>query len=195
MNTDNIDWDKVNGLVPAIIQDFKSSQVLMLGYMNKEALENTINTNFVHFYSRTKKRLWKKGETSGNVLLLNDIQLDCDRDALLIKASNEGPTCHLGQYSCFGEEEFNISKLEKIIESRLDNPSEESYTSSLFNKGIKEIAKKVTEEAGEVSISAVSNDGRVIEESADLIFHLLVLLKNQDISFENIVSELEKRSG
>ena len=195
MNLDNIDWDKVNGLVPAIVQDFKSSQVLMLGYMNEEAIENTINTNFVHFYSRTKKRLWKKGETSGNVLLLNDIQLDCDRDTLLIKASNKGPTCHLGQYSCFGEEEFNISKLEKIIESRLDNPSKESYTSSLFNKGIKEIAKKVTEEAGEVSISAVSNDGRVIEESADLIFHLLVLLKNQDISFKNIVSELEKRSG
>ena len=195
MNLDNIDWDKVNGLVPAIVQDFKSSQVLMLGYMNKEALENTISTNFVHFYSRTKKRLWKKGETSGNVLLLNDIQLDCDRDTLLIKATNEGPTCHLGHYSCFGEEEFNISKLEKIIESRLDNPSEESYTSSLFNKGIKEIAKKVTEEAGEVSISAVSNDGRVIEESADLIFHLLVLLKNQYIGFENIVSELEKRSG
>ena len=195
MNLDNINWDKVNGLIPAIIQDFKSSQVLMLGYMNKEALENTINTNFVHFYSRTKKRLWKKGETSGNVLLLNDIQLDCDRDTLLIKASNEGPTCHLGQYSCFGEEEFNISKLEKIIESRLDDPSEESYTSSLFNKGIKEIAKKVNEEAGEVSISAVSNDGRVIEESADLIFHLLVLLRNQDISFENIISELEKRSG
>ena len=195
MNLDNIDWDKVNGLVPAIVQDFKSSQVLMLGYMNKEALENTINTNFVHFYSRTKKRLWKKGETSGNVLLLNGIQLDCDRDTLLIKASNEGPTCHLGQFSCFGEEEFNISKLEKIIESRLDNPSEESYTSSLFKKGIKEIAKKVTEEAGEVSISAVSNDGRVIEESADLLFHLLVLLKNQNISIENIIEELEKRSG
>ena len=195
MNLDNIDWDKVNGLVPAIVQDFKSSQVLMLGYMNKEALENTINTNFVHFYSRTKKRLWKKGETSGNVLLLNDIQLDCDRDTLLIKAYNEGPTCHLGQFSCFGEEEFNISKLEKIIESRLDNPSEESYTSSLFKKGIKEIAKKVTEEAGEVSISAVSNDGRVIEESADLLFHLLVLLKNQNISIENIIEELEKRSG
>jgi phosphoribosyl-ATP pyrophosphohydrolase/phosphoribosyl-AMP cyclohydrolase len=195
MNLDNIDWNKVNGLIPAIVQDFKSSQVLMLGYMNKEAVENTINTNFVHFYSRTKKRLWKKGETSGNILLLNDIQLDCDRDTLLIKASNEGPTCHLGQHSCFGEEEFNICKLEKIIESRLDNPSEESYTSSLFNKGIKEIAKKVTEEAGEVSISAVSNDGRVIEESADLIFHLLVLLKNQDIGFENIIGELEKRSG
>ena len=195
MNLDNIDWDKVNGLVPAIVQDFKSSQVLMLGYMNKEALENTVNTNFVHFYSRTKKRLWKKGETSGNFLLLNGIQLDCDRDTLLIKASNEGPTCHLGQYSCFGEEEFNISKLEKIIESRLDNPSEESYTSSLFNKGIKEIAKKVTEEAGEVSISVVSNDGRVIEESADLIFHLLVLLKNQNIGFEKIIGELEKRSG
>jgi len=195
MNLDNINWEKVNGLIPAIVQDFKSSQVLMLGYMNKEALENTINTNFVHFYSRTKKRLWKKGETSGNVLLLNDIQLDCDRDTLLIKASNEGPTCHLGKYSCFGEEEFNISKLEKIIENRLDNPSEESYTSSLFKKGIKEVAKKVTEEAGEVSISAVSNDGRVIEESADLIFHLLVLLKNQNIGFENIIGELEKRSG
>jgi len=117
MNLDNIDWDKVNGLVPAIVQDFKTSQVLMLGYMNKEALENTINTNFVHFYSRTKKRLWKKGETSGNVLLLNDIQLDCDRDTLLIKASNEGPTCHLGQYSCFGEEEFN-----KVLDSLVETP-------------------------------------------------------------------------
>jgi phosphoribosyl-ATP pyrophosphohydrolase/phosphoribosyl-AMP cyclohydrolase len=167
----------------------------MLGYMNREALESTINTNFVHFYSRTRKCLWKKGETSGNVLFLNDIQLDCDRDTLLIKASNEGPTCHLGQYSCFGREEFNISKLEKIIENRLDKPSEKSYTSSLFKKGIKEIAKKVTEEAGEVSISAVSNDGRVIEESADLIFHLLVLLRNKNLSFENIISELEKRSS
>tara|TARA_Y200000002_G_scaffold364698_1_gene353932 strand:- start:906 stop:1493 length:588 start_codon:yes stop_codon:yes gene_type:complete len=195
MNPDNINWDKVNGLIPGIVQDFKSSQVLMLGYMNKEALESTINTNFVHFYSRTRKCLWKKGETSGNVLFLNDIQLDCDRDTLLIKASNEGPTCHLGQYSCFGREEFNISKLEKIIENRLDNPSKKSYTSSLFKKGIKEIAKKVTEEAGEVSISAVSNDGRVIEESADLIFHLLVLLRNKNLSFENIISELEKRSG
>ena len=195
MNPDNINWDKVNGLIPGIVQDFKSSQVLMLGYMNREALESTINTNLVHFYSRTRKCLWKKGETSGNVLFLNDIQLDCDRDTLLIKASNEGPTCHLGQYSCFGREEFNISKLEKIIENRLDNPSKKSYTSSLFNKGIKEIAKKVTEEAGEVSISAVSNDGRVIEESADLIFHLLVLLRNKNLSFENIISELEKRSG
>ena len=195
MNPDNINWDKVNGLIPGIVQDFKSSQVLMLGYMNREALESTINTNFVHFYSRTRKCLWKKGETSGNVLFLNDIQLDCDRDTLLIKASNEGPTCHLGQYSCFGREEFNISKLEKIIENRLDKPSEKSYTSSLFKKGIKEIAKKVTEGAGEVSISAVSNDGRVIEESADLIFHLLVLLRNKNLSFENIISELEKRSS
>ena len=195
MNPDNINWDKVNGLIPGIVQDFKSSQVLMLGYMNREALESTINTNFVHFYSRTRKCLWKKGETSGNVLFLNDIQLDCDRDTLLIKASNEGPTCHLGQYSCFGREEFNISKLEKIIENRFDKPSEKSYTSSLFKKGIKEIAKKVTEEAGEVSISAVSNDGRVIEESADLIFHLLVLLRNKNLSFENIISELEKRSS
>ena len=144
--------------------------------MNKEALENTINTNFVHFYSRTKKRLWKKGETSGNVLLLNDIQLDCDRDTLLIKASNEGPTCHLGQYHALVKKNL-IFQIRKIIESRLDNPSEESYTSSLFNKGIKEIAKKVTEEAGEVSISAVSNDGRVIEESADLIFHYWCCLK------------------
>ena len=184
-----------DGLLPAIIQDAKTQKVLMLGYMNREALESTINTNFVHFYSRTRKCLWKKGETSGNVLFLNDIQLDCDRDTLLIKASNEGPTCHLGQYSCFGREEFNISKLEKIIENRLDKPSEKSYTSSLFKKGIKEIAKKVTEEAGEVSISAVSNDGRVIEESADLIFHLLVLLRNKNLSFENIISELEKRSS
>ena len=195
MNPDNIDWDKVNGLIPAIVQDFKSSQVLMLGYMNREALDNTINTNFVHFFSRTKKRLWKKGETSGNVLSLKNIQLDCDRDTLLIKASNQGPTCHLGKYSCFGEEEFNIAKLEKIIKNRFDNQSENSYTSSLFKRGIKEIAKKVTEEAGEVSISAVSNDGRVIEESADLIFHLLVLLKNQNTSFENIISELKKRSS
>ena len=197
MDIENLNYDD-RGLIPAIIQDCISFNVLMLGYMNKDSLQHTLKTEEVTFFSRSKQRLWTKGETSGNKLLIKSIEFDCDRDALLIKAKQLGPTCHLENYSCFKSEKKNslsiIAELEAVIDQRKYNSPENSYVALLLNKGIKEIAKKVTEEAGETSISAVTNDGRVIEESADLLFHLLVLLKNQNHSFENVLEELKKRS-
>jgi phosphoribosyl-ATP pyrophosphohydrolase/phosphoribosyl-AMP cyclohydrolase len=171
----------------------------MLGYMNKESLGLTIATKDVTFFSRSKQRLWTKGETSGNKLLVKSIEFDCDKDALLIKAKQLGPTCHLENYSCFKSEKRNtfsiIAELEATIEERKNETLENSYVSSLLNKGVKEIAKKVTEEAGETSIAAVTNDGRLIDESADLLFHLLVLLINQNYSFEDVLKELNKRAS
>jgi phosphoribosyl-ATP pyrophosphohydrolase/phosphoribosyl-AMP cyclohydrolase len=197
MNIENLSYDD-RGLIPAIIQDSISFNVLMLGYMNKDSLQHTLKTEEVTFFSRSKQRLWTKGETSGNKLLLKSIEFDCDKDALLIKAEQLGPTCHLENYSCFKSEKKHsfsiISELEAVIDERKDKSSENSYVALLLNKGVKEIAKKVTEEAGETSISAVTNYGRIIEESADLLFHLLVLLKDQNYSFENVLEELKKRS-
>ena len=197
MDIDNLKYDD-NGLIPAIIQDTVSLNVLMLGYMNKDSLEHSIISKEVTFFSRSKKRLWTKGENSGNKLLLQSIEFDCDRDALLIKAKQLGPTCHLNNYSCFESEKRHpfsiVTDLENLIEQRRDEPSNNSYISSLLTKGIKEIAKKVTEEAGETSISAVTKDGRIIDESADLLFHLLVLLKYQDYSLKDVLIELKKRS-
>jgi phosphoribosyl-ATP pyrophosphohydrolase/phosphoribosyl-AMP cyclohydrolase len=171
----------------------------MLGYMNKDSIQHTLKTEEVTFFSRSKQRLWTKGETSGNRLLLKSIEFDCDKDALLVKAEQLGPTCHLENYSCFKSEKRNsfsiIAELEAIIDERKDKPSENSYVTSLLNKGVKEIAKKVTEEAGETSIAAVTNDGRVIDESADLLFHLLVLLKNQNYSMEDVFIELKNRTS
>ena len=198
MDIENLNYDD-RGLIPAIIQDSISFNVLMLGYMNKDSLQQTLNTEEVTFFSRSKQRLWTKGETSGNKLLLKSIEFDCDKDALLIKAKQLGPTCHLENYSCFKSEKRNslsiIAELETVIEERKDKAAEDSYVASLLNKGVKEIAKKVTEEAGETSIAAVTNDGRLIDESADLLFHLLVLLKNQNYSFEDLLVELKKRSS
>jgi phosphoribosyl-ATP pyrophosphohydrolase/phosphoribosyl-AMP cyclohydrolase len=198
MDIDNLNYDD-KGLIPAIIQDSISFNVLMLGYMNKDSLQHTLKTQEVTFFSRSKQRLWTKGETSGNKLLLESIELDCDKDALLIKADQLGPTCHLENYSCFKSEKKNsfsiIAKLETTIDKRKTETLENSYVASLLNKGVKEIAKKVTEEAGETSIAAVTNDGRLIDESADLLFHLLVLLKNQNYSFEDVLKELNKRSS
>ena len=198
MDIDNLKYDE-KGLIPAIIQDFLSFNVLMLGYMNKDSLQNTLVTEEVTFFSRSKQRLWTKGETSGNKLLLKSIEFDCDKDALLIKAEQLGPTCHLENYSCFKSEKKNyfsiINELEATIDDRKTESLENSYVASLLNKGVKEIAKKVTEEAGETSIAAVTNDGRLIDESADLLFHLLVLLKNQDYSFKDVLKELNKRSS
>jgi phosphoribosyl-ATP pyrophosphohydrolase/phosphoribosyl-AMP cyclohydrolase len=197
MDIENLKYDD-KGLIPAIIQDSISFNVLMLGYMNKESLGLTIATKDVTFFSRSKQRLWTKGETSGNKLLVKSIEFDCDKDALLIKAKQLGPTCHLENYSCFKSEKRNtfsiIAELEATIEERKNETLENSYVSSLLNKGVKEIAKKVTEEAGETSIAAVTNDGRLIDESADLLFHLLVLLKNQNYSFKDVLEELNKRS-
>ena len=198
MNIDNLNYDD-KGLIPAIIQDSISFNVLMLGYMNKDSLQRTLKTEEVTFFSRSKQRLWTKGETSGNKLLLKSIEFDCDKDALLVKAEQLGPTCHLENYSCFKSEKKNsfsiINELEATIDDRKTESFENSYVASLLNKGVKEIAKKVTEEAGETSIAAVTNDGRLIDESADLLFHLLVLLKNQDYSFKDVLKELNKRSS
>ena len=198
MDIENLNYDD-RGLIPAIIQDSISFNVLMLGYMNKESLGLTIATKDVTFFSRSKQRLWTKGETSGNKLLVKSIEFDCDKDALLIKAKQLGPTCHLENYSCFKSEKRNtfsiIAELEATIEERKNKTLENSYVSSLLNKGVKEIAKKVTEEAGETSIAAVTNDGRLIDESADLLFHLLVLLINQNYSFEDVLKELNKRAS
>jgi phosphoribosyl-ATP pyrophosphohydrolase/phosphoribosyl-AMP cyclohydrolase len=198
MDIENLKYDD-KGLIPAIIQDSISFNVLMLGYMNKESLGLTIATKDVTFFSRSKQRLWTKGETSGNKLLVKSIDFDCDKDALLIKAKQLGPTCHLENYSCFKSEKRNtfsiIAELEATIEERKNETLENSYVSSLLNKGVKEIAKKVTEEAGETSIAAVTNDGRLIDESADLLFHLQVLLINQNYSFEDVLKELNKRAS
>ena len=198
MDIENLNYDD-RGLIPAIIQDSISFNVLMLGYMNKDSLQHTLKTEEVTFFSRSKQRLWTKGETSGNKLLLKSIEFDCDKDAILIKAEQLGPTCHLENYSCFESETRNtfsiINELEATIDERKTESIENSYVASLLNKGVKEIAKKVTEEAGETSIAAVTNDGRLIDESADLLFHLLVLLKNQNYSFKDVLKELNKRSS
>jgi len=197
MDIDNLKYDD-KGLIPAIIQDSASLNILMLGYMNKDSLIHSIKSKEVTFFSRSKQRLWTKGETSGNKLLLQSVEFDCDKDSLLIKTKQLGPTCHLNRYSCFESEIKNtfsiVAELENLIEQRKDQPFENSYISSLLTKGVKEIAKKVTEEAGEVSISAVTNDGRIVDESADLLFHLLVLLKIQNYSMEDVYRELISRS-
>ena len=197
MNIDKLKLDS-NGLLPAIIQDYKTLDVLMLGYMNAESIKRTKETGYVTFYSRSQQKLWTKGETSGNKLILKNLFIDCDNDTILVFADPMGPTCHKGPVTCFNDKNISninfLSKLEKIIDKKVLDEETGSYTNELFQKGIKEIAKKVTEEAGEVSISAVTNDGRIIDESADLLFHLLVLLRNQSLSIIDAINELEKRS-
>ena len=197
MQLDNIKWNE-KGLIPVVIQNKTTLNVLMLGYMNLEALQLSIKSNEVTFFSRSKNRLWTKGEESGNKLIIRDMYLDCDVDTLLIKAEPLGPTCHKGTTSCFETDDQSslniIDELEMIIENRKNLDSSESYIVSLFNKGVKEIAKKVVEEAGETSIAAVTNDGRIIDESADLVFHLLVLLSSQGKSMKDVLQELKKRS-
>ena len=193
----NLDWDKVNGLIPAIIQDHETLEVLMLGYMNEEALKISQSSGFATFYSRTKQRLWTKGETSGNKLTIHKIIHDCDKDTLLILAKNNGPTCHLNNNSCFigAPSSLNIlDELEQTIDTRFKDAKKSSYTYQLYTDGIKEIAKKITEEAGEVSISAVTDDGRVIDESADLMYHLLVMLRKLNLSHLDVLQELKNRS-
>ncbi len=187
------------GLIPAIIQDNETNQVLMLGYMNHEAYEKTIATKKVTFYSRSKQRLWTKGEESGNVLNLISIQNDCDNDTLLVKVKPEGPTCHNGTDTCWGDENKNelgfISALESIISDRKENTSEKSYVSSLFQKGINKIAQKVGEEAVEVVIEAKdNNDDLFLNESADLFFHFLILLQAKKYSLKDVIKVLKLRN-
>lgn len=194
-----LDFEKQGGLIPAVIQDWTSKNVLMLGFMNKEALQQTQETGKVTFYSRTKQRLWTKGETSGNYLYVKDIKEDCDHDTLLIRVDPVGEVCHLGQDTCFGEQNPKndlgfIAHLQTVIEGRRDNPQEGSYTTKLFNKGVNKIAQKVGEEAVELVIEAKdSNDELFLNEAADLMYHLLVLLSLRGKRFEDVVAVLEKR--
>ncbi len=193
----NIDFQKNNGLVPAIIQDNATLQVLMLGYMNKEAYEKTQLEKRVTFFSRTKNRLWTKGESSGNFLMLNDLQIDCDNDTILIKATPQGPTCHTGSTSCFKEETAKgfLYKLQNIITQRIDEDDENSYTSKLFKRGINKVAQKVGEEAVELVIEAKDNNIELFKnEAADLLYHLLILLKAKNVTFQEIEKVLEDRS-
>lgn len=194
-----IDIDKVefnkssDGLIPAIVQDAVSLNVLMLGYMNRESVLKTIEERRVCFYSRSKKRLWTKGESSGNFLTVVDLSLDCDRDTLLIKVNPNGPVCHNGTYSCFGEKDSKgfIRVLEGVIEERRVAPPTNSYTSKLLNGDIGRVAKKVGEEASEVIIEAVTNNReRAIYEIGDLVYHTLVLMNKLEISIDDIEKEL-----
>ena len=193
MNINDV-WKDDQTLIPAIIQDSNTKLVLMLGYMNKESYQKTIDMNKVTFYSRSRKCLWTKGETSGNFLNYVSSKIDCDKDALLVQATNNGPTCHLEKYSCFGDEIFSFQKLESIIQTRKDTYEVGSYTSTLFEKGNKEIAKKIAEEANELAISAVSDDGRILEEAADLMYHLQVLLIANNLSLNELEKLLAKRN-
>jgi phosphoribosyl-ATP pyrophosphohydrolase/phosphoribosyl-AMP cyclohydrolase len=192
----NIDFNKSNGLVPVVIQDEQTLEVLMLGHMNQEAYEKTVSEGKVTFFSRTRKRLWTKGEESGNFLQVKSIAEDCDNDTLLIKVTPHGPTCHTGSRSCFSTE-YNqnfIFQLENIITSRYEHPTEESYVNKLRNKGLNKIAQKVGEEGVETVIAALNEtEEDLINEASDLVFHLLVLLKEKNLSLKVIAENLAKR--
>lgn len=193
-----IDFKKYSdGLVPAIIQDAYTGKVLMLGFMNEEAFNKTNELQKVTFFSRSKNRLWVKGEESGNYLLLKEIKADCDNDTLLIKANPVGPVCHTGTDTCWGEKNTSenfLEQLEQIIAVRKNNPSEKSYTSSLFEKGVNKIAQKVGEEAVELVIeSKDSNDELFKNEAADLLFHYLILLQAKGFSLSDVVEVLKSR--
>lgn len=190
-------WDKMNGLLPAIVQDNDTDQVLMLGYMNREAIEATVHAGLVTFYSRSRQRLWRKGESSGNLLRLVSIAGDCDSDTLLIRARPAGPTCHLGTQSCFGETGGGagwLGMLERIVATRATADPAESYTASLLREGPAKAAQKVGEEGVEVALAAVCRDpAGLAEEAADLLFHLLVALKSRDVTLTDVMSVLRER--
>ena len=194
-----IDFDKMGGLVPAIIQDAVTKNVLMLGFMNEEAYQRTIDTKKVTFWSRTRNCLWTKGETSGNYLNLVDIRLDCDNDTLLVKVHPQGPTCHLGTDTCWGEDNslnpiLFLSELQNFIDKRHQEMPENSYTTSLFKKGINKMAQKVGEEATETIIEATTGTNeQLVYESSDLLYHLIVMLTAKGLSIEDVASELIKR--
>lgn len=192
----NLDFNKTNGLVPVIIQDYRTFQVLMLGYMNEEAFLKTQQENKVTFFSRSKNRLWTKGESSGNFLLVKDIQIDCDNDTILIKAEPKGPTCHTGSSTCFGEETAKgfLYKLEETISQRINDNDEKSYTNTLFKRGINKVAQKVGEEAIELVIEAKDNNDELFKnEAADLLYHFLILLKAKNMKLEDIELILKNR--
>lgn len=191
-----LDFEKSEGLIPVVVQDAQSLEVLMLGYMNEEAWEKTQQEKRVTFFSRSKNRLWTKGEESGNFLEVVSTHVDCDQDTILIKATPQGPTCHTGSRSCFSTT-YNhnfIFRLEQIVEARYETPSETSYVNRLRERGINKIAQKVGEEAVETVIAALAEtEADFVNESSDLLFHLLVLLKEKGIRLETIAKNLESR--
>jgi len=196
-----LDFSKGDGLLPAVVQHADTGAVLMVGYMNREALRETLSRRHVVFFSRSKQRLWEKGETSGHFLELDQVRTDCDRDALLVTARPLGPVCHEGTATCFGDTSITkaerlafLGTLERGIEGRIAASPQGSYTARLFAEGPKRIAQKVGEEGLEVALAAaVETDDKVVAESADLIFHLLVLLRSRGLSFQSVVTELQSR--
>lgn len=196
IDTNSLDWEKTEGLIPVVIQDYRTLEVLMLGYMNEEALSKTQAEGKVTFFSRSKNRLWTKGETSNNFLFVKELFVDCDNDTILIKADAVGPTCHTGSRSCF-KTDFNqnfIFELENIINDRYENPVEGSYINKMRSKGLNKIAQKVGEEGVETVIAALAeSEEELIGEASDLVFHLLFLLKEKGLSIQDIAKNLEKR--
>lgn len=194
---ENLDFEKSGGLIPAIIQDTVTQKVLMLGYMNRPALDQTLAQKRVTFFSRSKNRLWTKGESSGNFLELVDIKADCDQDTLLVSVRPVGPVCHTGTDTCFQEKNESahfLHHLESVIQDRKNNPSEKSYTSSLFQKGINKVAQKVGEEAVELVIEAKDDDKKLfLGEAADLMYHYLVLLTAKGYTLEEVLKILRER--
>ncbi|WP_443091741.1 bifunctional phosphoribosyl-AMP cyclohydrolase/phosphoribosyl-ATP diphosphatase HisIE [Basfia succiniciproducens] len=196
-----INWQKVDNLLPVIIQHFQTCEVLMLGYMNQQALAKTCDEKVVTFFSRTKQRLWTKGETSGNFLNVVDMSLDCDNDTLLILADPIGPTCHTGEESCFhqfaaqSEGDWTwFAKLERVLAERKFADPESSYTATLYAKGTKKIAQKVGEEGVETALAALSKDkGEIVSETADLIYHLTVMLHDQNLEWGDVIDKLKER--
>jgi phosphoribosyl-AMP cyclohydrolase / phosphoribosyl-ATP pyrophosphohydrolase len=192
----NIEFNKSEGLVPCIIQDASTQVVLMLGFMNEEAYKKTVSEKRVTFFSRSKQRLWTKGETSGNFLEVKEILLDCDQDTLLIKVNPKGPVCHTGTDTCFNEKNdgWCLDSLEKIIQERKANPSASSYTTKLFESGINKIAQKVGEEAVELVIEAKDQNKELfLNEAADLMYHYLILLAAKDCTLNDVVAVLKER--
>ena len=193
-----LNWEKGDGLLPAIIQDASTEQVLMLGYMNAESLTKTQETGLVTFYSRSRETLWTKGETSGNTLKLVSLEADCDQDTILVRAVPTGPTCHEGTTSCFGDKGPQslgfLAKLENLIESRKTADTESSYTAKLLQGPLHKAAQKVGEEGVEVALAAIAEtDDGLVYESADLIYHLMVLLAAKNVKFADVITELQKR--
>lgn len=195
INVDALDWNKQDGLLPAIIQDANSQQVLMLGYMNHEALAATQKDGQVTFYSRSKRRLWKKGESTGNVLSVVCIEADCDNDTLLIQAIPAGPTCHLNRASCFEAAPENfVGKLDALLERRQQLMPEGSYTTKLFQSGVRRIAQKVGEEGVETALAAVAQDEKdLLNEASDLVYHLMVLLRSRGLDWNAVQENLKQR--
>lgn len=194
-----IDWAKSDGLVPAIVQHAVSGRVLMLGYMNVAALTQTQSSGWVTFFSRSRQCLWTKGETSGNKLELDSIEVDCDGDTLLVNAIPSGPTCHLEKHSCFDDESERpgfgfIGKLESVIESRMNDRPDNSYTVKLLDAGTQRIAQKIGEEGVELALATSSGDrGAIVREAADLLFHTLLMLRHRGLAFADIVEQLKSR--